>query len=303
MAFVALLQCGVIHNICNQASAATAAHDLMLVLCYLFGRCRLPLSTLSQKTLRSPSSIVLPRLPNAVINALEAHDTVILQIFKTYAWTYASQNMQQLGPDDTLPLSGIQVTSTSALESEFCHRLCSTASRNVVRSPFVATSGNTDSFASVGELCHESRRGLHWNEHAIPSMGDILAYSRSESPFKLNAYLLDFYKHGQDDALVNVNGIRRGDVWYLLNDFVLTLRVIRTSLQELLVKASKESMLTRDEEDSISLEIGEDMDLDEQEDRDDFSRLPGVDDADWKVYEVFSKLTMEFEVKFRKIWA
>lgn len=307
MGFVALLRSGVIHTICNQVSKATAMHDLMLILCYLFGRRRLPRSGLNQENLRLlvrryPSMIVLPPLPSAAINVLEEHDRLILRVYTGYAWTYASQNMQQLGQDNTLPLSGLHVTSSSPLESEFCQRLRSTASTITVRSGFVATSGHTDAFASVGELCRESRRGMHMNEHAIPSMEAIL--SHGDSPFKLNAYLLDFYTHGQLDTLVRANGIRRGDVWYLLQDFVLTLQTIKVSLQELLVKASNHHTPTENEDETLSLEIGEDKDDDDEEnDYDEFSRPEGVDDSDWKVYEVFSDLARDYNVKFDRIGA
>ena len=307
MAFVALLRSGVIHRICNQASKAKAAQDLMLVLSHLFGRRLLPQSALKKTNLlpllkRYPSVIVLPPLPKPVLDVLEEHNSVILRVFTGYAWTYASQNPEKLGSDDVLPLSEIQVVSSAPLGDEFYQRLRSTASAVVVRSAFVATSGHIDSFTSVGELCREARRGLHMNEHAIPSMDSILA--DSESPFKLNAYLLDFYTHGQVESLVYANGIRRGDVWYFLKDFVLALLTIKTSLEELLAKASKQRA-GLDEEDLAKLEIGPDLYLDDGESIGDagFSRPLGVDDTDWMVYKVFSDLATEFDAKFRKMWA
>ena len=55
----------------------------------------------------------------------------------------------------------------------------------------------------------------------------------------MNAYLLDFYIHGQVLTLALANDIRRGDIWYLLQDFSLTLLTVKIALQELLLKASK----------------------------------------------------------------
>jgi len=250
--------------------------------------------------------IVLPPLPKAVLNVLEDHNNLILRVFTGYAWTYASQNTPKLGSDDMLPLSNIRVTPSAPppVETEICKRLGSTASTIVVRSAFVALSGHKDSFSSVRELCREARRGLHMNEHVIPSMDDILA--NNESPFKLNAYLLDFYIHGQAEAVIHANGIRRGDIWYLLQDFSRTLLMIKTSLQELLEKASKQEEARQDEVDSASFGIGPDLDSDDGDsigNDDGLSRPPGVDDTDWKVYEVFSDLVTEFDDKYKKMWA
>lgn len=46
----------------------------------------------------------------------------------------------------------------------------------------------------------------------------------------LNAYLYDFYNHGDVEALAKANRIRRGDVWFVLNDFSMVLATIVTSL-------------------------------------------------------------------------
>ncbi|RXW18629.1 hypothetical protein EST38_g7225 [Candolleomyces aberdarensis] len=57
-------------------------------------------------------------------------------------------------------------------------------------------------------------------------------------PLKLNAYLYDFYIHGQVNTIIVANGIRKGDSWYLLEDFRLTLLTVKAALEQLLVKAS-----------------------------------------------------------------
>ncbi|KAF8505147.1 hypothetical protein JB92DRAFT_2966409 [Gautieria morchelliformis] len=308
LAFVALLRSGVIHRICDQ-SQGKAARDLMLVLCYMFGRRLLPRSAVNEENLRPlvkryPSMIVLPPLPKAVEYMLNKHDSLILRVFTGYAWTYASQNATNLGSDDQLPLSGIQVPVTSSLmDWEFGRILRSTALTTFICSKFVSNSGHTDSFGSIEELCRNARQGIHMNGHPIPSMNNIFA--DNESAFKLNAYLLDFYTHGQVESLVLANGIRRGDVWYFLQDFLFTLLTIKTSLQELLRTAATQQACAQDEtQDSGVLEI-EEVDLDDGDSvhDDGFTRPRGVDNADWKVYEVFSSVATDFEAKFRKMWA
>jgi len=74
------------------------------------------------------------------------------------------------------------------------------------RSLFVATSGHNDTFSDVGELARTVRHGVHLNKHSIPTVEYIL-----DPKLPLNAYLYDFFIHGQVDALVNMNGLRRAD--------------------------------------------------------------------------------------------
>lgn len=206
--------------------------------------------------------------------------------------------------------SGDPTTASTPIRTYFKD----TAISVVARSAFVANSGHADSFHSVEELARTCRSGLHLNENVIPSMSRfITAPSQvSENTFALNAYLLDFYTHGQVAALAAANGIRRGDVWYLLQDFTLSLMTIRTVLEQLLLKASQEAAQANngangemDENSGFGLyDLGE-MDAIEGETVDDggFKRPKGVGDRDWKVYEVVDGALREFEEKYRAMWA
>lgn len=49
----------------------------------------------------------------------------------------------------------------------------------------------------------------------------------------LNAYALDFFKHGSEKVIERENGIKAGDVFSLLRDFYLTIKSISCSLEEL----------------------------------------------------------------------
>ncbi|KAJ4293474.1 hypothetical protein N0V90_008757 [Kalmusia sp. IMI 367209] len=68
--------------------------------------------------------------------------------------------------------------------------------------------------------------GVFLEEAVIPYVG--LYPDESEMP--LNAYLYDFFSHGDVNAIVVANRIRRGDVWFVLNDFSMVLATIVTSL-------------------------------------------------------------------------
>jgi len=49
----------------------------------------------------------------------------------------------------------------------------------------------------------------------------------------LNAYALDFFKHGSQKVIERENGIKAGEVFFLLKDFYLTIKSISCSLEEI----------------------------------------------------------------------
>jgi len=175
----------------------------------------------------------------------------------------------------------------------------------VVRSLFVANSGHGDVFHSISELAATSRSGVHLNEHAIPSMEHFVASRKGyKGGFALNAYIYDFYMHGQVPTLAAANGIRRGDIWYLLDDFILSLTTVRGAIEQLLTKASKEAEVDLEDE-ILDVDSGF-AELDEGDtpgNAPTFSRPRGVMDKDWRVYEVLDELLKDLHGKFRGIWA
>ena len=82
----------------------------------------------------------------------------------------------------------------------------------MIRSPFVALSGYSDEFDSISDLCSTVRSGVFLEEAVVPYLP-----IHPESTVPLNAYLYDFYKHGDITALERANKIRKSDVWFHLN--------------------------------------------------------------------------------------
>ncbi|KAK0440413.1 uncharacterized protein EV420DRAFT_1133707 [Desarmillaria tabescens] len=312
-----LLRGGILHRIC---AGPSPKYNFILLMCHLFGRRYLAsaaantqyVKKLQDLVVRFPSMIILPPLRDDARKVLEEHDKEILGIFTEYTKAYTSQYCSELGPDDMLPLSGIKYTGTPSTDGFRAHLENHTRPVSV-RSSFVATSGHFDEFRSVEELVRSARSGLHLNEHAIPSMSRFTAVQGNTlgSEHALNAYLLDFYTHGQVSALDRANGIRRGDVWYLLQDFVLTLMVIKSSLERLLKDASIESgKATAPSEDVESSDddfMADPAEADELSsddgDVEGFKRPPGTSAEDWRMYEVVRDATGEFNEKFRSMWA
>ena len=99
------------------------------------------------------------------------------------------------------------------------------------------------------------RDGVFLEKAVIPflDMGEELA-----TP--LNAYLYDFYQHGQVKALELANRIRLGDVWFVLKDFSLILATLVASLENLF-KADHNLDLDPSTVGAVSDEIELEMDV------------------------------------------
>jgi superfamily II RNA helicase len=226
-AFHALLKEGYLHRLCADIdnNAESVVNTLMLVMSHLFGRvyCRKSDAEYREKVVKPSSSMVfLPPLPEEAAQVLNEHGQQTLDIFSTYVRTFVDQHVQEA--DDVLPLTARQVGSSSVDSASGLDEVSLPSTK--IRSPFVALSGHTDNFKSISELCRSVRSGVFLEESAIPHV----AMLSQDLDQPLNAYLVDFFKHGDVKTLEKANGIRRGDVWFMLNDFSLVLATIITSL-------------------------------------------------------------------------
>lgn len=224
-AFHALLKEGFFHELCagiNKSEKSTL-ETLMLVMAHLFNRiyCRQADPEYREKVVKPSSSIVfLPPLPNKASEILRQHNKQTLHVYKTYVETFVDQHVKN--NDNKLPLSGMQAGGDDSEMDELSQAMPQTK----IRSPFVALSGAGDTFDSIHDLCTTTRDGVFLEEAVIPHV-DIYP---DEMDMPLNAWLLDFFKHGDIFTIERANGVRRADIWFLLNDFSLVLATIITSL-------------------------------------------------------------------------
>lgn len=227
-AFHALLKEGYFHHLCagirrNPQSTERITRTLMLVLAHIFGRvfCRQVDQEFIEEVIKnSPSSVFLPPLPDDAAAILQGHNKETLDIFSNYVRTFAEQHIAE--DDCTLPLSGLKfggADDNGAVVPQ-------------VRSHFVALSGHGDEFSSISELCNTVRTGIFLEEAVIPHVP-------LDPELPLNAYLLDFFKHGDITALVEANKIKKGEVWFVLNDFSMVLATIITSLTNLVAQGAE----------------------------------------------------------------
>ncbi|KAM7186950.1 hypothetical protein V8F20_011179 [Naviculisporaceae sp. PSN 640] len=237
-AFHALMKEGYWHDICKGIDDVTKQQAIILeivtVLCHLF--CRIPCYRFANKdwlegtVKRSSSIVLLPALPLDAERILEKHNKQTLEIFQCYVMSYAVQHLSNT-PDIELPFTRAKVQSAELDAGSHGLSIPSVLPSTTVRSPFSALSGLQDNFTSIHELCETVRSGVFLEESAIPYI-PVTPEETGKMPW--NAYLLDFFKHGDMGALVRENGIKGGDVWFRLKDFSLVLASIVASLENLL---------------------------------------------------------------------
>lgn len=165
---------------------------------------------------RSPSIVFLPPLPPEAAQILRAHNEDTLEVFTTYVRTFVDQHVKET--DHKLPLTSINAGGTDENVT-----IPGSLPPTKVRSAFVALSGHSDKFDSISDLCRTTRSGVFLEEAVIPHL-DVYP---DESKTPLNAYLYDFFMHGDLDALEGANGVRKSDVWFLLNGQNLLCSAIR----------------------------------------------------------------------------
>ncbi|CAK7223266.1 hypothetical protein SCUCBS95973_005119 [Sporothrix curviconia] len=228
-----LLEAGYFHRLCADIHCKEneVLDTMVLVLSHLFGRilCRRynDAEWLQTKVYRSSSKVLLPRLPGDAEMVLHEHNAGTLSIFQSYVQTYVRQHLSDQ-PDDTLPFTSQKVAPIIPSTGP---PLIASRAPVELRSPFAALSGFTDDFHSVRELCSTVRAGVFLEESSVPYL-TISPADTDGMPF--NAYIYDFFRHGELKTIEDANGIKNSDAWYLLNDFALVLKTIVASLAKFL---------------------------------------------------------------------
>ncbi|EME81421.1 uncharacterized protein MYCFIDRAFT_189548 [Pseudocercospora fijiensis CIRAD86] len=223
-AFHALLKEGYFHELCANINKneKDTLETLMMILSHLFSRikCRQADKEFREKVIKPSSSMVfLPPMPESASNILLEHNKQTLDVYRAYVETFVDQHIKDA--DRTLPLTGLQAGAEGPIPSGI-----NSLPPSRIRSSFVALSGADDTFDNIHDLCQTVRDGVFLEEAVIPHMN---VYPE-EMSVPLNAYLLDFFKHGDVHTIEKANGIRRSEIWFLLNDFSLVLATIITSL-------------------------------------------------------------------------
>ncbi|KAL7793524.1 P-loop containing nucleoside triphosphate hydrolase protein [Trichoderma ceciliae] len=230
-----LLRGGYFHQLCSDIhmNRERVLLEMMLVLSHLFVRVPIKRNKKNVEIAKTSSSVIfLPPLPRQAESLLVQHNEETLSIFKRYVKSYVSHSLTGKR-DRVLPFSQTIVGQ----EKPIHWAAADSEAAAMVRSPFVALSGNTDNFKSVHDLCQTVRGDVFLEESAIPS----IPIWPHDTDVEFNAHLYDFYKHGSMHVLARDNGIRPGDVWFHLKEFSRTLSTIISSLTILMNAREKDA--------------------------------------------------------------
>ena len=236
-AFHSLLRGDYFQELCSEMRSQKDAlsRTMMVVMAHLFGRryCRAAQEELMMTgAKKSPSIVFLPPMPEKANAILRAHNRDTLDTYSTYVETYATQHIHD--EERHLPLTEVQVGGKGDQQAA---TILGASAPTRSRSAFVALSGHGDNFESISDLCTTVRAGVFLEQAVVPHL-EVYPYER-KAP--LNAYLYDFFMHGSLEPLETANGIRKSEVWFLLNDFSLVLATIVTSLSNFLrLKAAQD---------------------------------------------------------------
>ncbi|XP_069782250.1 probable ATP-dependent RNA helicase DDX60 [Narcine bancroftii] len=244
--FVSFLVKGLFHKICSQPDTsarrgATRFSDevmeyLLLILANIFGRKYLPsCSTEKGWATFHQSKVFLDDLPEEFAEAVEKYNRNIQDIFGCFFLSASKQ--ADMVEEFHLPLSRISygdVQIPQGSDTKFIAQVTAPGNHPTTAvSPFACLSGitNLDLF-KINDLDSITLRTIEVCASNIPVL-NLKKYDQHGRRMPLNAYVLDFYRHGSLKALLNDNMLHLGEAYNVLNDFQLTLASISTSFKEM----------------------------------------------------------------------
>ncbi|NXJ65121.1 DDX60 helicase, partial [Rostratula benghalensis] len=233
---VSFLVKGLFHKLCQPIKGKTVFSEavmekLVLILANLFGRRDLPACSMKYKRKFCQSKVFLEDLPKDFADAVNEYNTRVEENFAHFLLTAA--RLADMEQEYRLPLSKTDFSSKNWHGSELASYLIDNAKSISAISPFACLSGVVDSNLFHGEIINKAvLRSLGINVKNCPLLY-LNKYDNQGRKRPLNAYALDFYKHGSLLALTTDNWLNEGEAYYALRDFLLLIKSIGTSLSEL----------------------------------------------------------------------
>ncbi|XP_057608848.1 probable ATP-dependent RNA helicase DDX60 [Chionomys nivalis] len=237
LVFVSFLVRGLFHNLCQPTHEGSKyfSEDIMeklvLVLANLFGRKYIPAKFQDANVKFYQSKVFLDDLPEDFSEALLEYNTQVTEDFA--AFLRIVSRLADMKQEYQLPLSKIEFTGKEHEDSPLVSHLMSYREGRTAVSPFVCLSGNFDvDLLRPGVSDNVVLNTIGINHTQAPVLWPHRFDSRGRK-LPLNAYALDFYKHGSLVGLEQDNRIHQGEAYHLLKDFYLTIKSISVSLREL----------------------------------------------------------------------
>ncbi|KAI5943410.1 putative ATP-dependent RNA helicase DDX60 [Manis javanica] len=235
--FVSFLVKGLFHDLCQPTRKGSkhfsqdVMEKLVLVLANLFGRCYLPAKFLETSHKFHQSKVFLEDLPEDFNAALNEYNMKVTEDFASFLLIVS--RFADMKQEYELPLSKLNFAGKECEDSQLVFHLMNCKEGRVAISPFVCLSGNSDrDLLRIDTPNHVILR----TTGISPGQAPVLCSQRFDNQGRrmpLNAYALDFYKHGSLVGLVQDNRMNEGAAYYLLKDFAHTIKAISVSLHEL----------------------------------------------------------------------
>ncbi|XP_057609085.1 probable ATP-dependent RNA helicase DDX60 [Chionomys nivalis] len=237
LVFVSFLVRGLFHNLCQPTHEGSkhfsedVMEKLVLVLANLFGRRYIPAKFQDANIKFDQSKVFLDDLPEDFSEALLEYNTQVTEDFA--AFLLIVSQLADMKQEYQLPLSKIEFTGKEPEDSPLVSHLMSCREGRKAVSPFVCLSGNFDvDLLRPGVSDNVILHSIGIDHIQAPVLWPY-RFDITGRKLPLNAYALDFYKHGSLEALTEDNGIHYGTAYQVLKDFSLTIKSISVSLREL----------------------------------------------------------------------
>uniref|UniRef100_A0A674I640 DExD/H-box helicase 60 n=1 Tax=Terrapene triunguis TaxID=2587831 RepID=A0A674I640_9SAUR len=207
---VSFLVKGLFHKLCQPVENGSTVfsedvmEQLVLVLANLFGRRYLPACATKFRRTSCQSKVFLEDLPEEFAAAVHEYNCKIKKNFGCFLLTVAK--LADMEQEYQLPLSRIDFTHKECDNSELTSHLMNSTKSIASVSPFTCLSGTIDQdlFDAENAVLHT----IGVNVRNAPLCW-LEKYDNQGRRMPLNAYALDFFKHGSLIALTTDN-------WYVL---------------------------------------------------------------------------------------
>ncbi|XP_030048083.1 probable ATP-dependent RNA helicase DDX60 [Microcaecilia unicolor] len=204
---------------------------IVLVLANIFGQRYLPPSLMERKQSFRYSEVFLENLPEDFAAAVNEYNSKIEVIFGCFLLTVSK--MADMENEYHLPLSKLEFAGRRFDDSELVTHLMSCKENRTSVSPFACLSGNMDHDLFHAENVNSIMlRTIGMDAKNIPVLWLEKFDCRGKKKI-LNAYALDFYRHGSLKAIADENKIHEGEAYNMLRDFYLLIRSVSISMMEL----------------------------------------------------------------------
>ncbi|XP_074205151.1 putative ATP-dependent RNA helicase DDX60 isoform X1 [Camelus bactrianus] len=209
LVFVSFLVKGLFHNLCQPTRRGSKCFSqdvmerLVLVLAHLFGRRYIPAKFQDANLKFYQSKVFLEDLPEDFKAALDEYNMNVTKGFASFLLVVSK--LADMKQEHQLPLSKIDFTGKECEDSQLVSHLLSCKEGRRAVSPFACLSGNSDADLLHPETPdHVTRCTIGISNISAP----VLWPQRLDNQGRrmpLNAYALDFYKHGSLLGLVQDN--------------------------------------------------------------------------------------------------